>query len=262
VASPIFQRYVAIGDSSTEGLDDPDGLGGYRGWANRLAERIAGAQATPLLYANLAVRGLPTARIRAEQLGPALELRPDLVTLFAGTNDVVAWRFNADAVARDMEYMQRTLIQNGATVLGFTLPDFSKVLPLARPLSARVHALNDTLRAASKASGAILIDFAQHSIGTDPRIWSEDRLHVNAAGHARIAEALAWALGLPGRDEAWSRPLPPAPPRSWKQKLGAELAWSWQHFLPWIWRALNGRSSSHGRSAKRPQLLVVPPRPT
>ena len=49
-----FLRYVAIGDSTTEGLEDPypDGSG-YRGWADRLAERMA--QASPgLLYANLA----------------------------------------------------------------------------------------------------------------------------------------------------------------------------------------------------------------
>ena len=39
-----FERYVAIGDSSTEGLIDPDGQGGYRGWSMRLAERIAEVQ--------------------------------------------------------------------------------------------------------------------------------------------------------------------------------------------------------------------------
>ena len=52
-----FTRYVAIGDSSTEGLDDPDGTGGYHGWANRLAARVAAARKSPLLYANLAIRG-------------------------------------------------------------------------------------------------------------------------------------------------------------------------------------------------------------
>src|ERR1051325_9561305 len=56
-AALTFDRYVAIGDSTSEGLDDPDGQGGYRGWADRLAERIARSQAEPLLYANLAVRG-------------------------------------------------------------------------------------------------------------------------------------------------------------------------------------------------------------
>ena len=38
-----FSRYVALGDSSTEGLDDPDGAGGYRGWSQRLAERMIAA---------------------------------------------------------------------------------------------------------------------------------------------------------------------------------------------------------------------------
>ncbi len=52
-----YERYVAIGDSSTEGLDHPDGQGGYRGWANRLAEQVAAAQGGSLLYANLAIRG-------------------------------------------------------------------------------------------------------------------------------------------------------------------------------------------------------------
>jgi lysophospholipase L1-like esterase len=46
---PRFERYVAIGDSTSEGLDegldDPYGAGGHRGWANRLAERLAAAQA-------------------------------------------------------------------------------------------------------------------------------------------------------------------------------------------------------------------------
>src|SRR3954470_5436788 len=127
-----FSRYVAIGDSSTEGLDDPDGKGGYRGWANRLAERVAAAQGSPLLYANLAIRGRSTRQILDEQLEPALTLNPDLVTLFTGTNDVVRGRFDASAVGRDVELMQRRLVESGATVLGFTLPDLSIVMPLAR----------------------------------------------------------------------------------------------------------------------------------
>lgn len=61
---PPFARYVALGDSSTEGIDDPDGAGGYRGWSQRLAERIAATQGG-LHYANLAVRGLTTAQVRA-----------------------------------------------------------------------------------------------------------------------------------------------------------------------------------------------------
>src|SRR5438552_16003088 len=117
-----FERYVAIGDSSTEGLDDPDGQGGYRGWSLRLAERIAGIQGT-LLYANLAIRGRTTHQIRDQQLKPALAMRPDLATVFSGTNDVLALRFDARAVAQDIEAMLRALRAGGATVLSFTLPD-------------------------------------------------------------------------------------------------------------------------------------------
>ncbi|MCW3813923.1 hypothetical protein ONA91_05570 [Micromonospora sp. DR5-3] len=40
----LWRRYVAIGDSTTEGLDDPDGAGGYRGWADRFALALARAQ--------------------------------------------------------------------------------------------------------------------------------------------------------------------------------------------------------------------------
>ena len=253
----VFERYVAIGDSSTEGLDDPDGQGGYRGWANRLAAMIAAAQPSPLLYANLAIRGRSTRRIRDEQLEPAIALRPDLVTLFSGTNDVVAFRFDAGAIARDVEQMQRTLIAGGAAVLGFTLPDLSSVLPLARPIAARVRGLNDALRSAAASSGAMLVDFAKHPVGSDPRLWSSDRIHANAAGHARIAAALAWAIGLPGTDESWSEPLPPALPRSWSEKIAAEIQWGHEYFLPWAWRQLRGRSSGDGRGAKRPKLAPV-----
>ena len=255
----MFERYVAIGDSSTEGLDDPDGQGGYRGWANRLAEMVATTQCSPLLYANLAVRGSSTRRIRDEQLEQAAALRPDLVTLFSGTNDVVAVRFDAGAVARDVEHMQRRLIGSGAMVVGFTLPDLSSVLPLARPIAARVRALNDALRHASAASGAVLVDFAVHPVGSDPRLWGPDRLHANSAGHARIAAALAWAIGLPGTDESWSKPLPLVLPRSWREKAAAEIRWGYDYFLPWVWGQVRGRSSGDDRRAKQPTLTLVMP---
>jgi lysophospholipase L1-like esterase len=253
----IFARYVAIGDSSTEGLDDPDGQGGYRGWSSRLAERVAGAQASPLLYANLAVRGRSTRQILDQQLEPAAAMRPDLVTLFTGTNDVIRPRFDPDEVRADVEDMQRRLIEGGATVLGFTLPDLSIVLPIARPIAGRVRALNDALRRASESSGAILGDFARHSVGSDPRLWGPDRLHANALGHARIAAALAWALRLPHTDESWSHPLPTEWSQSLLAGLVAEARWQRTYFLPWIMRHLRGRSSGDGRGPKRPALLAV-----
>jgi lysophospholipase L1-like esterase len=254
----VFSRYVAIGDSSTEGLDDPDGKGGYWGWANRLAEHVARAQTpAPLLYANLAIRGRTTRAIRDEQLEPALAMRPDLVTLFTGTNDVVRGRFDAQQVGADVEFMQRRLIENGATVLGFTLPDLSRVLPIARPIAGRVLALNDALRRASATTGAVLVDLAKHPVGSDPRLWSVDRLHANSEGHQRIAAALAHGLGLPGMDDRWSKGFATEWSPTFREKLLAEARWQRDYFLPWIWRHVRGRSSGDGRAAKRPHLSPV-----
>jgi lysophospholipase L1-like esterase len=86
----VFRRYVAIGDSSTEGLEDPDDQGGYRGWADRLAETIANHQAEPLDYANLGVRSLRLGQIRATQFEPAMAMQPDLLSIFGGANDLLA----------------------------------------------------------------------------------------------------------------------------------------------------------------------------
>ena len=146
------------------------------------------------------------------------------------------------------------MIEGGATVLGFTLPDLSLVLPAARPIAGRVRALNDALRDASAASGAILVDFAKHSVGSDPRLWSDRSPSRQLPGHERIADALAWALHLPGADETWSHPLStPWSPSVWA-RIAAEIRWQRNYFLPWVWRHLRGRSSGDGRGAKRPTL--------
>lgn len=260
IQAPIqrFERYVAIGDSSTEGLDDPDGRGGFHGWANRLADRVAAIQGS-LLYANLGVRGLKTRQILDRQLEPALALRPDLATLFSGTNDIVAREFDAGRVADDVETMQTALVGQGATVLTFTLPDLTPVMPLARRMVPRVLALNAALRQASARSGAVLVDVAAHPVASDPRLWSDDRLHANALGHARIAAALGHALGLPGSDESWAAPLPEIAPPTWLEHAAAEVRWGRRHLIPWLWRHFRGRSSADGRSAKRPTLEVVRP---
>ena len=251
-----FERYVAIGDSTSEGLDDPDGKGGYRGWANRLAERIA-AQQGSLLYANLAVRGRTAREIREEQLAPALAMRPDLATVSAGTNDVLRRRFDPSVFAADLEAMLSAFVNQGAVVLIFTLPDLRDVMPVARILGERVLRLNEAIRGCCARSGAIVCDLASHPIASDSRLWSDDRLHANSLGHARIAEALAYHLELPGTDDSWARPLPERAAPTIADIARAEVAWLRIHLLPWIWRHAQGKSSGDGRGPKRPELAPV-----
>ena len=253
---PRFARYVALGDSSTEGIDDPDGAGGYRGWSQRLAENIA-ATHPGLRYANLGVRGLTTAQVRERQLSAALAMRPDLATLFCGTNDVTGLNFDSERVAADIEHMQRELIAAGATVLSFTLPDLAPLMPIARLIAPRIAALNRALAQASRNTGSILVDFAAHAVATDPRLWSEDRIHANSDGHARIAEALAHALHLPGSSESWKQPLPALARQTRRQWFAAEARWSGRYLLPWVWQGVTCQSSADGRAPKRPELTPL-----
>jgi lysophospholipase L1-like esterase len=257
-----YRRYVAVGDSTTEGIDDPDGVGGFRGWADRLAERLA-ATNPGLLYANLAIRGRRAAAIRAEQLAAAVAMEPDVATVVAGMNDVLRRRFDALAVAAEVEAMQAALIDAGATVLTFSLPDPGSIMPLARTVRGRVDALNDALRAVAGRTGAVLVDLGAIPVAGDVRLWSVDRLHANPHGHERIAAALAEALRLPGTDGSWADPLPApvATRRPQHQIVAAELSWLRTYALPWVVRHAQGRSSGDGITAKRPVLTPIAPVP-
>lgn len=257
LAPRTYARYVAIGDSSTEGLDDPDGQGGYRGWANRLAAHVVAAQHEPLLYANLAVRGRKTREVRNQQLAPALAMHPDLVTVFSGVNDVVRRECNVAAVARDMERMLEAFVETGATVLTITMPDLSAVVPMARLMRERLLGLNQSVRDICARTGAHCVDLAQHPVTSDMRLWSDDRLHANTEGHRRIAGALAHTLALPGHDAWWSQPLPPGTAPSIVRRLSSEFRWTSEHLVPWLWRHARGISSGDGLVAKRPTLETV-----
>jgi lysophospholipase L1-like esterase len=256
--TPRFDRYVAIGDSTTEGLDDPDGRGHYRGWADRLAARLHAHQGE-LHYANLAIRGRHTRQIRDEQLAPALAMRPDLVTLVTATNDILQPRFDLEAVIGDMAHMQRAFRGIGATVITFTLPDLTPVMPVARLVRGRVFAWNDALRRVSTSTGTLVADLAAHAVTSDPRLWSEDRLHANSQGHARIAEALVDTLGLPTGGVDWARPLPEPRDAGLLGAVRREASWARVYLLPWVMRHARGRSSGDGRGPKRPALAPFQP---
>lgn len=250
--SPL-RRYVAIGDSTTEGLEDPDGRGGYRGWADRLAEHLTAAFG-PIEYANLAVRGLRARQIRERQLELAVEMRPELATVVAGVNDLLQPGFVLEDVAGELETMVRRLRRVGATVLTFTMPEMTRVLPLARLFRGRLLALNQRLRDTCASTGALLVDLERCEVAGDPRLWHDDRLHANALGHQRIAGGLAHRLGLPGHDDHWADPLDEVPRASLLEAARAELTWTRRHLLPWVLRHARGRSSADGRPPKRPEL--------
>ncbi|SEG56203.1 Lysophospholipase L1 [Nonomuraea solani] len=249
-----YTRFVALGDSQTEGLGDGDDVIGLRGWADRLAEHLA-KNSPELRYANLAVRGRLAAQIHAEQLPVALALRPDLATVMAGMNDLIRPSFDAAQVASVIEDMIAELTAAGARVVTVTFPDIGKIAPLARRLRPRVLDLNARVREAAARHGALLVDTFPLEYVTDARMWSHDRLHASPAGHERFAAAVAHILELPGSDDTWMAPLPPLPPaKAWRMAT-TEMRWIATFAGPWIGRRIRGRSSGDGRTAKRPDLI-------
>ncbi|WP_291413389.1 SGNH/GDSL hydrolase family protein [Actinophytocola sp.] len=252
----MYSRYVALGDSQTEGIGDGDEVGGYRGWADRLAAALAGTN-PELLYANLAVRGKLAGEVRAEQLGSALALEPDLATVVAGLNDLLRPKFDVPEVVGHLEAMFAALTGAGATVATVTFPNIGKITPLARPLVPRVLALNAAVRAAATRHRVRVVEAFSVEVTTDSRIWSADRLHASPVGHALIAAAMAHVLELPGSDDSWTQPLPVLPRPGLVRATGTELRWIANFFGPWIGRRIRGVSSGTGRTAKRPDLGPV-----
>jgi lysophospholipase L1-like esterase len=248
-----IHRFVALGDSTTEGLEDPyaDGIA-YRGWADRLAERLATLN-PDLLYANLAIRGRKLGQIRSEQLAPALAMQPDLTSIVGGVNDVLRPSADLDALAADMDAMVAALTGAGSAVLLMTYPDFGDIMAVARRVSPRLRAFNAELRVIAARHGARLMDLENGGV-TDARLFHVDRLHANAAGHERILLAAAEALELPGSSAAWREPLPAAPATSRLQTLREDARWAGTHLTPWIGRRLRGVSSGDGVQPKRPEL--------
>jgi len=183
--SPGIASFVAVGDSFTEGLNDPAPGGGFAGWADRLAGMLA-AQYPGLRYANLAVRGKLLREIVAEQVPAALAMSPSLVGIAGGGNDILRPGADPDTLAELFDAAVARLCQDGCRVLMFT--GFDPVaFPVLRLLRGRIAAYNMHLRAIADARGCDLVDLWSMRFLRDIRAWSPDRLHLAAESHRRVA---------------------------------------------------------------------------
>lgn len=254
-----FERFVAIGDSQTEGVGDPTGPGGTeRGWADRFAEQVARRQGG-LLYANLAVRGKLLAQIDEDQMEPALAMGPDLVSLVGGLNDVIRPGCDLDRVLARMDWMQGRLATTGATIITITYPDPALMMPVGRLLSETVAEFNRGLRRISARHGALILDVAESTEVADPDHWCPDRLHLNPAGHQVLADGMFSLVEPLPEGASWLGEVRPPRPRGLAERGMAEVRWAGAFLAPWVYRRLTGKSSGDGRVAKRPELSPVEP---
>lgn len=253
-------RYVAIGDSQTEGLWDGDDTVGLRGFADRLAE-IVDAHYPGLTYANLAVRGRRIRDLLNEQLPQALAMDPDLITVCIGMNDVTRPGPNFHHALAELADLHAQLALSGATVVTTTFPDIAQIIPIGRILAARVLRINDEIRRAADWYDFRLVDLYDAPSMTEPDTWSADRVHGSPKGHALFAAAAAEALGLPGSNHDWahgSHGSHGAAGPSIRSRAYSQVLWTQNMLMPWVWRHVRGRSAGDGRTPRRPRLEALP----
>jgi lysophospholipase L1-like esterase len=251
-----WHNFVAVGDSFSEGLDDPYPDGTYRGWADLVAARLAVDSGPAFGYANLAIRGKVLDEVVTEQLEPTLAMKPDLVSVAAGGNDVLRPRLDTHALVNRFEPMVERLRESGADVILFRFADVTSHLPAQRIIGPRAAVLNDGATYLGEKYGAYVVDLFADDAFHHPQMWAPDRLHLSPAGHRRVAGHVLNALGV-GVDEEWML-VPPMPePTPWLLARGADLRWARDHLVPWANRHLRGQSSGARVTAKRPMLSPV-----
>jgi lysophospholipase L1-like esterase len=250
-----ISRYVALGDSFTEGVGDPhhSSRNGLRGWADRVASQLA--QHNPgFQYANLAVRGRTMDAVIADQIQPATLLNPDLITMCAGMNDLVKMRTDLDAMmARYAEALER-LQRTGARVLTFTAADLGTV-PLFRRLRGRSAIYNELLRAIADDLGIHIVDFWRFAEYRDPRMWDTDRVHLSPLGHQHMAGRVLDALSVPRMLSVAPDDLlaPPQPGTSFR----ADVRWATAFAAPWVVRRVRRMTPGAGIQPKSPSMTKV-----
>lgn len=249
---------MALGDSQTEGLWDGDDAVGVAGFADRLAI-ILDAHYPGLLYANLAIRGKRIRDVVDVQLPNALAMEPDLITVCIGMNDATSAGRTFHRALGDLDAMYDQLAQTGATVVTTTFPDITKILPLGRLIAGRIVQLNDVIRRAAQRHGFGLVDLYNAPSMSQPQTWSHDRMHASSAGHALFAEAAAEALNLPGSSHDWAQVIDADDLSTFWERQGAQLRWTQNLLLPFLWRTARGKSAGDGRPPKRGSLTPVSP---
>ncbi|MFE6594022.1 SGNH/GDSL hydrolase family protein [Streptomyces sp. BB1-1-1] len=180
-------RFVALGDSLTEGVGDPV-RDGWRGWAALLA---AGLGEEPAEFTNLALSGAQARDVAERQLPAGLALRPDVASVVVGVNDTLRCSFDLGAVAARLDTVYAAFTGQGALLLTACLPDPGAMLglpgALARPLARRQRAVNAVVHALSDRYGAVHLHASEGDWTTDRAMWSADRLHPGERGHRQLA---------------------------------------------------------------------------
>lgn len=245
-----------MGDSFTEGVGDRNEAlpNGVRGWADRVAEKLAKAE-PGWEYANLAVRSKRLRHIVDEQLDRALAMEPTLITLYAGGNDILDFGTDMDILMAEYERLVARLASTGATLVLFTGYDV-KVSAVLEPFKKRNALYNERVRELAAKYGAVLVDYWCLDAYHDRRMWASDRLHMSKAGHKYMASQVLDHLGVPHKfsPKDWEPPQR-LKLRDWERR---QRRWVNDWVLPLFGRKLRGVTLGDALGPRWPEPVKVP----
>jgi lysophospholipase L1-like esterase len=214
---------------------------------------VLSARTDDFAYANLAVRGKLIKQIVDEQVEPALALRPDLITLSAGGNDVLRPGSDPDVIAARCEDAVRRLSADNATIVLFTGTDIG--FSVFRSLRGKVAIYNENLRAIAQKYDCVVADLWALDEIQDARMWQPDRLHLNELGHHTVARQVLAVLNVSNA----LLPLTPEPVQdtTWRQARAEDLVWARAYLMPWVLRRVRHQSSGDHVRPKRPEATPL-----
>lgn len=254
-----IKRFIALGDSLTEGLSDRYQSGMYRGWADRVADVLA--QTEPeFKYANLAVRGKLIEQVLHEQIPTAVpQLNSEsLVTFHAGANNVLRPKLDLNFVFNSYSKSVAKLAETNARILVFTVREINNPKsPIEFLWNKRFSTFNKNVFKVASQFNATVLDANSHEVYGASQMLAADRLHLSSEGHRRVAAAVLAELGYP-HDPDWLDPFPKVQPIPVPLKFLGDALWTVGYVGPWLIRRATGKSSGDGRTAKYPELIQWP----
>jgi len=142
----------------------------------------------------------PRSRDLADQIGPALAWRPNLVLIVIGANDLTH-REPLDAAVGSLGAAVRRLRAAQAQVVVAPAPDLGAVPHVPVFLRDAVRQASEVLRRRQaevvEAEGGRVADAdgrASAAFASDTSLFSADRIHPSSAGYAVIADSVLPAL--------------------------------------------------------------------
>jgi len=255
-----FTRFIVLGDSFSEGMSDEIIDGKYRGWADRVADVLA-KQTSGFTYANFAIRGKLVHQVLEDQVPQALPLIDGprtLVSFHAGANDALRPNYNHNVVQTVYVRAVTQLVESGATIILFTVLEKNGNGGKASAVwEERMSTFNKIVREVADKFNLLVMDASMDPESSNPNLLAFDRLHLNPAGHYRVAQAVLERIGAPF-DSRWKDPVQSPKKKPMIIRKAITFIWFVTFALPWVWRRIRGRSSGDGRSGKYTSLTLWP----